>query len=151
MSHTLYKTVNFGPGRGGLSTVGYTLTGGSRITAGVAEVGTATGIYGATVTFADGFAGAILWDTGQGGSTVYAAEEVNPNVLAPAGLDAVPVETGVNARQALSPILAASAGVLSGAGSGTIVIRGGNVATTRITATTDNAGNRTVVTLALPG
>lgn len=70
--------------------------------------------------------------------------------LAASGLDAVPVETGVNARQALSPILAASAGVLSGAGTGTIVIKGGNVATTRITATTTSEGNRTGVTLSLP-
>jgi hypothetical protein len=77
MAYTLYKTVNFGPGKAGLSSVGYTLTGGSRITAGVAEVGTATGIYAATVTFTDAFAGAILWDTGEGGSTAYAAEEVN--------------------------------------------------------------------------
>ena len=71
-------------------------------------------------------------------------------VLAPAGLDAIQVETGVNARQALSPILAASAGVLLGAGTGTIVIKGGNIAITRITASTDNAGNRTAVTLSLP-
>jgi hypothetical protein len=70
--------------------------------------------------------------------------------LAPGGLDAVQVESGVNARQALSPILAASAGVLLGAGTGTIVIKGGNVPVTRITATTDNAGNRTAVTLSLP-
>src|SRR5436305_1390654 len=69
---------------------------------------------------------------------------------APAGLDAVQVEDGVNARQALSPVLAASAGVLLGAGTGTIVIRGGHVAVTRITATTDDAGNRTAVTLTLP-
>ncbi len=70
--------------------------------------------------------------------------------LAASGLDGVQVEPGVNIRQALSPILAAAAGTLSGAGTGTIVIRGGNVATTRITATTDNAGNRTTVTLSLP-
>jgi hypothetical protein len=70
--------------------------------------------------------------------------------LAPSGLDAVQVENGVNARQALSPILAASVGVLLGAGTGTIVIKGGNVALTRITASTDNAGNRTAVTLSLP-
>jgi hypothetical protein len=70
--------------------------------------------------------------------------------LSPAGLDAVQVEAGVNARQALSPILAASAGVLLGAGTGTIVIKGGNVAVTRITASTDNAGNRTAVVLSLP-
>ena len=71
-------------------------------------------------------------------------------VLAPAGLDAVQVESGVNVRQALSPILAASAGVLIGAGTGTIVIKGGNTALTRVTATTDNAGNRTAVVLSLP-
>jgi hypothetical protein len=70
--------------------------------------------------------------------------------LAPSGLDSISVETGVNVRQALSPILAASAGVLFGAGTGTIVIKGGNVALTRITASTDNAGNRTAVTLTLP-
>lgn len=70
--------------------------------------------------------------------------------LSPAGLDAILVENGVNARQALSPILAASAGVLLGAGTGIIVIKGGNVAVTRITATTDNAGNRSAVTLNLP-
>ena len=70
--------------------------------------------------------------------------------LAASGLDAISVEPGINARQALSPILAAAAGSLSGAGTGTVVIRGGNVATTRITATTDNAGNRSTVTLTLP-
>ena len=70
--------------------------------------------------------------------------------LASDGIDAIAVEAGVNARQALSPILAASAGVLSGAGTGTIVIKGGNVATTRITASTDANGNRTSVTLTLP-
>ncbi len=46
--------------------------------------------------------------------------------LAASGLDAVPVEAGVNARQALSPILAASAGVVAGAGTGVVVIKGGN-------------------------
>ena len=70
--------------------------------------------------------------------------------LASNGLDAIPIEMGVNARQALSPILAASAGVLLGAGTGTVVIKGGNVAVTRVTASTDNAGNRTSVTLSLP-
>ncbi len=70
--------------------------------------------------------------------------------LAPSGLDAIQVESGVNARQALSPILAASAGVVSGAGTGVVVIKGGNSSTTRISATTDNAGNRSSVTLTLP-
>ena len=70
--------------------------------------------------------------------------------LAASGLDNIVVETGINVRQALSPILAAAAGSVSGAGTGTIIIRGGNVATTRITASTDNAGNRSSVTLSLP-
>jgi hypothetical protein len=70
--------------------------------------------------------------------------------LAAAGLDPVTIESGVNARQALSAILASNAGVLTGAGTGTIVIKGGNVTTTRIVANTDNAGNRTSVTLSLP-
>jgi hypothetical protein len=70
--------------------------------------------------------------------------------LVSSGLDAIQVESGINARQALSPILAACAGVISGAGTGSIVIKGGNSSTTRITATTDNAGNRSSVTLTLP-
>jgi hypothetical protein len=70
--------------------------------------------------------------------------------LAANGVDLSPVETGINMRQALSPVLAAAAGVVGGAGTGVIVIKGGNVATTRITATTDNAGNRFSVTLAIP-
>lgn len=70
--------------------------------------------------------------------------------LAAAGLDAITVEAGINARQALAPILAAAAGSLSGAGTGTVVIRGGSTNVTRITATTDAAGNRTSVILALP-
>lgn len=70
--------------------------------------------------------------------------------LAAAGLDAIPVEAGINARQALAPILAASAGVVTGAGTGTIVIQGANGNASRIVATTDNAGNRLAVVLSLP-
>jgi hypothetical protein len=84
------------------------------------------------------------------GYSVSSVQDKAGYSLAAAGLDAIQVETGVNARQALSPILAASAGVLLGAGTGTIIIKGGNVAITRITATTDNAGNRTAVTLSIP-
>jgi hypothetical protein len=70
--------------------------------------------------------------------------------LAGNGLDTIPIENGVNIRQAIAPILAASAGVVTGAGTGTIVIKGANTTTSRIVATTDNAGNRTSVTLSLP-
>ncbi len=70
--------------------------------------------------------------------------------LVSSGLDAIQIEGGVNARQALSPILAACAGVIAGAGTGVVVIKGGNSSATRITATTDNSGNRSSVTLTLP-
>lgn len=73
-----------------------------------------------------------------------------PEVLAPAGLDQISVENGVNARQALVLAGAAMAGALSGAGSGPIVIKGAGTNTTRISAITDQNGNRTSVTLTLP-
>ena len=72
------------------------------------------------------------------------------SILASNGLDQVEVESGINARQALSPILAAAAGVVSGANTGNVVLLGGNSSTTRITATTDTYGNRSTVTLSLP-
>jgi hypothetical protein len=82
--------------------------------------------------------------------TVGTINDKSGYTLASSGLDAIQVESGVNARQALSPILAASAGIVAGAGTGVVVIKGGNSSSTRITATTDNAGNRSSVTLTLP-
>ena len=82
--------------------------------------------------------------------TVGTVTDKTGYALAAAGLDAVVVEAGINARQALAPILAASAGVVAGAGTGVVIIKGGNSSVTRITATTDNAGNRSSVTLSLP-
>ena len=70
--------------------------------------------------------------------------------LAPSGLDSITVESGINARQALSPMLAAVAGVLAGAGTGSVSIKAAGGTTTRITATTDNAGNRSAINLNLP-
>lgn len=70
--------------------------------------------------------------------------------LASDGLDQITVESGANMRQAMAPILASAAGILSGAATSTIVVKGGGVATTRITATVDENGNRTAVTLNLP-
>jgi hypothetical protein len=119
-------------------------------------------------SYANGTAGAILGQnldarvstrsTYAGGavSAVSAPVTVGTNndkvgyTLASSGLDAIQVESGINARQALSPILAVSAGVIAGAGTGVIVIKGGNSSTTRIMAATDNAGNRSSVTLTLP-
>lgn len=83
MSTAVMKTVNFGKSKTGIATVGYTLydTSGTvytpRTSAGVFEIGMGTGIYGANITFASGFNGTILWDTGQGASTVYAMDEYN--------------------------------------------------------------------------
>jgi hypothetical protein len=73
-----------------------------------------------------------------------------PVAIAAAGLDNVVVEAGINARQALAEVLAASAGVVAGMGTGTVVIKGGGVAATRISATTDVDGNRIAVTLTPP-
>ena len=63
------------------------------------------------------------------------------------------MESGVNARQALSPILAACAGLVLGASpsGGTITIKAGNDSSkTRITAVVDANGNRSSVTITLP-
>lgn len=70
--------------------------------------------------------------------------------LAADGLDAVGVETGVNARQALSLCSAVLVGVVSGAPTGPVIIKGVNVATTRISATVDSSGNRSALTLTIP-
>lgn len=60
------------------------------------------------------------------------------------------VETGKTVRQALRAIGAVLAGLLSGAGTGTITIQAlGNDSTTRIVAVTDATGNRTAITLNL--
>ena len=56
------------------------------------------------------------------------------------------VETGLTPRGALRLIAAALAGVLSGAGTSTVVVKNAVANTkTRITATTDEVGNRSVV------
>jgi hypothetical protein len=81
-----YCSASFGAARGSLATVGYKIrdaagTLGSRVTAGVAEVVAGSGIYAADIDGEDGPTG-ILWDTGQGGSTVYAAEDFEPTRFA---------------------------------------------------------------------
>lgn len=81
MAITLLKSVNFGLGKKGLGTVGFTLINSSgatavaRSTTGVHEVGTNTGIYAAPITF-NNFVGSILWDTGEG-TPEYATEQYN--------------------------------------------------------------------------
>lgn len=71
--------------------------------------------------------------------------------LSRSGLDTIQVESGMNARQALSVAAAAAAGRLSGAGTSTIVIEGANASgTVRISGTVDASGNRVAVVLNLP-
>lgn len=82
--------------------------------------------------------------------TVGSNQDKTGYTLGGSGLDAVAVEAGLNARQALSLVAAATAGVLTGAGTGSVVVKGVGVATSRITATTDAGGNRSQVVLALP-
>ena len=83
MSIFLNKSVNLGPSKGSLSTVGYRLyntvgsLSGSRVTSGVGEILAGSGIYSASVYFATNFSGSILWDSGES-SPVYATEEYRP-------------------------------------------------------------------------
>lgn len=69
------RTVDFGPRRSGLATVGYSLGGSPRTTSGVSEHVPGTGIYAAAI--ADpGVPTYLLWDTG-GSAPRYAVEDVD--------------------------------------------------------------------------
>lgn len=57
------------------------------------------------------------------------------------------IETGLTLRQSQRLISAILAGVLSGAATTTITIKGAGVATTRVVATVDSDGNRSALTL----
>lgn len=79
MSYSRVKTFNAGKSRTGLGTVAYSLDGGSTwLSAGVSESPAGSGIYRATISFADGFTGALSWTTGEGGTSRFGAEEINP-------------------------------------------------------------------------
>jgi hypothetical protein len=127
-----------------LATAGHTAAG--SFGAAAIAAGNAGDPWGAALpgSYAAGTAGAILG--GGLAADVWAAAD---RTLTAAGLDAVPVEAGLNARQALSVTAAAAAGTLAGAGTDTIVIAGAGVSTTRITAQVAG-GNRTSVTLSPP-
>ncbi len=64
--------------------------------------------------------------------------------------DAVVIEAGINARQALAAILSTNVGKVSGMAANAPVFTGGGNSTTRVSATTDANGNRSAVTLNLP-
>ena len=104
--------------------------------------------YGLAQPFPANFAGLAI--TAAGAVTAGTVADKSGYAVAPNGLDSVTIEPGVNARQAVTAILASAVGVLAGAATNTITIQGGNVATTRISATVDADGNRTSVSLNLP-
>jgi hypothetical protein len=127
-----------------LTAFGFTVAVAGNVTVGAY----ATGMDPATQVLA--IPGQKLATDGTGRVTAGTIADKAGYALSAAGLDAIVVETGINARQALAPILASAAGVSFGAGTGTIGFKGGNSATTRITATIDGSNNRTAITLTLP-
>jgi len=85
MAINIVKTVNFGTNKGGLSAPGYRIVStsgdlsGSRITSGVGEVISSSGIYSASVHIADNFTGYILWDSGES-TPIYASEDIDNTI-----------------------------------------------------------------------
>ena len=82
MAVTLIKSANLGVGMAGkASDVYFTIYNASgavssaRTNTGVYEIGTNTGIYGASVSIANDFQGSIFWDVD--GTSVYAVEEIS--------------------------------------------------------------------------
>ena len=120
------------------------------LSAGAVTVGTNSDKSGYTLSqaFPANFSNFAV--TAAGAVTVGTNNDKANYQVASSGLDAVVIEPGVNARQAVNAILAASVGVISGAATNAIAIQGGNVSTTRINAIVDANGNRTTVTLNLP-
>lgn len=113
MAYIRFKTAAFGLANGSLATVGYELynpdgsANGSRITTGVAERGTGSGVYGASVSFPDGFVGEIRWDTG-GVTVLFAAEEVNPSPFEKGLIDFTQAVPTSNTAQSIGDCLNAA-------------------------------------------
>jgi hypothetical protein len=148
MNITRRYVADFGRSRAGLATVGYTLSGGSRVTAGVSEVASGSGKYMADVAHPAEFRGVIYWDSGEV-DVADAVEAINPATLGPDGLDAVPGFGASNARQTTQAIAAVLYGPRSGvpaAGSGGTITLGGGYGTIAV----DTAGNITASAVTPP-
>lgn len=103
----------------------------------------------ATVSSVKTDTAAILLDTGTDG-VVVASGSKSGYALSVAGVDAIlddVVEGTLTLRQIQRVMLAALAGKSSGGGTATILFKGDNGTTTRITATVDSNGNRTAITV----
>lgn len=103
--------------------------------------------YALTQAFPSNFASMTI-DSGTGGVTVHTNADKAGYALSSSGLDTITIESGINARQALSPMLAAASGVITGNGTGTVICKS-PTGITRITATMGTL-DRTATTLALP-
>lgn len=164
MAYSRVKTVDFGASRAGLSSVAWSLNGGSTWSlAGVSESPTGSGIYQATITIPDGFAGTLCWKTGEVAGQRFAAEEINPGIDEnsnvkisdlPSAVWSVIIEPAVNngqpvnARQALSVIGSALSGQLSGEGTNTVAFAAmGNPTVQRIRADISPQGRQPTLTL----
>lgn len=100
---------------------------------------------GTGVTGFNDIAAADVWSVATRALTDKAGFE-----LSAAGVDAIldeVVEGGLTMRQILRISLAALAGISSGGGTATIIFKGVDGVTTRITATVDADGNRTAITV----
>lgn len=140
------------PGLSPLPTVQVGPNGGALVAAGaVAEIGgglyrvAQSGTYSSSTPY--GPMALVATATGARGVGLYPVVGARKDALAANSLDTVVVESGLNARQALSVITAALAGVTTGAGTGTTTIKNPAGTATRVTATTPGNGNRTSVVL----
>lgn len=119
MSYARVKTVNFGSSRTGLATVAFSLDGGSSwSTTGVSEAVASSGIYKATITFADAFTGTLSWKTGEVSGQRYAAEEINPgnDEYTDAKSSTIPASVWTNGTRTLSAFGFTVSATLAGTG-----------------------------------
>ncbi len=85
--------------------------------------------------------------SGSAAEALDAAADKTGYSLASDGVDLIVADATINLRQAVSLILAALAGKVSGAETSTVTIKGADTSTPRIVATVDTNGNRTSMTL----
>ena len=135
---------SFGSKKTGLATVGYVQMNGStvvvaRATAGIVETG--GGVYMVPVVL-DAATTSILWDTGEGGNTIFAVEDVKVNRIHEL-LDVI--EGTLDHQEVMRLLLASAANKLSGAEGLNVKIRDLADTKDRIDATVDANGNRTAV------
>lgn len=132
-------------GRLGAAGAGLTAIGDTRLANLDAAVSTRSTYAGGAVASVTGSVGSVT-----AGVTVSSNSDKTGFKLAADGLDLIMLETGTNLRQGVTIIYAGSAGLTGGMNVNAPVIKGGGVNTTRITATTDEYGNRLSVALNLP-